>query len=128
MPNAFIDHIDSNEPVTARSALIALARVPFVAHQFRWLVCKVAAETHASALATLQGYSGMKRSSLWRDVRLDKVVAAIRTLSPAALKALPETLTCNDPRKATVASIECALAATTAPADAEEEQGQLSLL
>lgn len=87
MANTFIQLLDAKGAITAAGTLRALAGVPFVTHQFAWLVQKVVTSRDA---ATLASYAGVKNLTPDRAQRLSMCVSAISSLPASEIAGLPD--------------------------------------
>lgn len=97
MPNAVIRLLDSQAQMSKETILRGLAEIPFVRHQYRWLVSEVATLPLAAAKTMLAGYCGMRRMSQKREVRLSEACALVSTLTPAEIANLPERISAPAP-------------------------------
>ena len=95
--NKFIPFIDAKAPVTIKSALESLGTVPFLQHQFGWLVRKLAGTAdYPDFRRTLCGYVGVKKITETRDIAMRSFFTLLRDLAqqnPAFLASMPDRLT-----------------------------------
>jgi len=95
--NKFIPFIDAKTQVAIKPALEALGTVPFLQHQFGWLVRKLAGTADYSDFRqTLCGYVGVKKITETRDIAMRSFFTLLRDLAqqnPAFLASMPDRLT-----------------------------------
>lgn len=92
MPNTFITLLDGKETLTEDNVLTALAGVPFVQHQYKWLVDRLTRETPDLGRSTLTGYVGIKRVTDKREIRFAEMLRLIQMVIPSRRDALPERI------------------------------------
>ena len=87
--NSFIALLDSSGFLTTTNVTAAIGGVPFVRHQFNWLLAELNRKTEVEAQIMLAGYTGVKKINETRAIRLAEMIRLLRTLSPAQIAALP---------------------------------------
>lgn len=92
MPNAVIKLLDSSAPMSKEALLKGLAGIPFVRHQYRWLVSELARRPAPAAKVMLAGYCGMRRTSPEREKRLAEACGLVASMTNAEISRLPETI------------------------------------
>lgn len=92
MPNAVIKMLDSPSSMSKEELLEGLASVPFVRHQYRWLVSELASLPPTAATTMLAGYCGIRRMTPTRQQRLTEACAIVSAMTPSDLSSLPERI------------------------------------
>lgn len=92
MPNPIGRLADSAEPVTLESVLKGLSEVPFVGHQFKWLVGELRRHSPADGAVLMAGYCGLKKMDASRRARLGGACALLAGMSQSEFERLPETI------------------------------------
>lgn len=92
MPNMVIKLLDSPAPISQEALLRSLAEVPFVRHQYRWLVSELALLPPAASTTMLAGYCGIRRMTPAREIRLAEACSLVSAMLPSEIAALPASL------------------------------------
>lgn len=92
MPNSILKMVDSPDPMTRDGVLQALSEVPFVQHQYKWLVGEIARLPSQNAAVLLSGYCGARRLPPHRESRLREACILLSTLSEPEINALPDQI------------------------------------
>ncbi len=92
--NSFLSLLDGSKTLDTTNVPAAIGGVPFVRHQFNWLLEQIAAKPDADAVNMLTGYTGVKKITPERATRLAEMVRLIKTipafqLATIALPAMP---------------------------------------
>ncbi len=90
--NAVLKLVDSSEPLTSEKVLRALSEVPFVRHQYKWLVDELASLPPKNASTLLAGYCGARRLPPAREKRFAESVRLLAGLTPPERAALPSRI------------------------------------
>ena len=88
-PSSLIALLDSSANLNATNVPAAIGGVPFVRHQFNWLLVQLATKPSSEAVVMLAGYTGVKKITPGRVVRLEEMVRIIQNRPIALLEALP---------------------------------------
>ena len=96
--NSLLSLLDSLIPLDAANVPTAIGGVPFVRHQFNWLLAQIAAKSSPEAVVMLAGYAGVKKITPDRAARLEEMVRIIQAMS------LPDRATFPLPALPVVAS------------------------
>lgn len=87
--NTLLSLLDSKRPLNATNVPAAIGGVPFVRHQFNWLLVEIATKPSPDAVVMLANYTGVKKITPDRAVRLEQMVHIIQNRPTALLAALP---------------------------------------
>ncbi len=87
--NSFITLLDAPEFLTTANVTAAIGGVPFIRHQFNWLLAELNGKTEMEARDMLTGYTGVKKINETRAIRLAEMIRLLRTLTPAQIATLP---------------------------------------
>jgi hypothetical protein len=93
MPNSLISLLDQKDPLTVSAVLKAMEGVPFMKHQFRWLVGEVVRGDGTTAERMMAGYAGVKKLDARRKLRIAEAVGLIKTLTATEVAQLPSKVT-----------------------------------
>jgi len=92
MPNAVLKIVDSGTPLSLRGALQSLSEVPFVQHQYRWLVGELRNHPPAQSSMLLAGYCAARRMSAYRQSRMIEFCQLIAGMTETEVASLPEKI------------------------------------
>jgi hypothetical protein len=80
--NPFLSLLDGSATLDATNIPTAIGGVPFVRHQFNWLLAQLAAKSPADAVVMLAGYTGVKKITPERAVRLEEMIRVLQAMTP----------------------------------------------
>lgn len=92
MANSFISLIDSDETLTESTVLGGIANVPFVRHQYKWLLGEIRKLPLDGGASLVAGYCGIKKLSQSRRGRIEEACRVVSSIPDLEFAKLPESI------------------------------------